>query len=48
VEKSVEKSQIGSLKQRREDGIKKYIREIGWGMLIGFSWLRIGSRSGLL
>jgi hypothetical protein len=44
----MEKSQIGSLRQRREDGIKMYIREIGWGMLSGFSFLSIGSSAGLL
>jgi hypothetical protein len=48
VGKSMEKSQIGSLRQRREDGIKMYIREIGWGIWSGFSWLSIGSRGGLL
>jgi hypothetical protein len=32
VEKSTEKSKIGSPIHRCEDGIKIEIREIGWGM----------------
>jgi hypothetical protein len=34
--------------RRWEDGIKMDIREIGWGVWIGFSWLRIGIAGGLL
>jgi hypothetical protein len=31
-----------------EDGIKMYLREIGWGVWSGFTWLRIGTVGGLL
>jgi hypothetical protein len=33
---------------RREDGIRMYLREIGWGVWIGFDWLRIGTCGRLL
>jgi hypothetical protein len=29
------------------DGIRMDLREIGWGVLIGFTWLRIGTGGGL-
>jgi hypothetical protein len=35
-------------RRRWEDGIKIYLREIGWGVWSGFSWLRIGTVGGLL
>jgi hypothetical protein len=35
-------------RRRREDGIKMDLREIGWGVWSGFSWLRIGTVGGLL
>jgi hypothetical protein len=35
-------------RRRWEDGIKMDIREIGWGVWIGFTWLRIGTVGGLL
>jgi hypothetical protein len=33
---------------RWEDGIKLDLREIGWGVWSGFTWLRIGMVGGLL
>jgi hypothetical protein len=33
---------------RCEDGIKVDLREIGWGVWSGFTWLRIGTVGGLL
>jgi hypothetical protein len=35
-------------RRRWEDGIKMDLREIGWGVLSGFIWLRIGTVGGLL
>jgi hypothetical protein len=35
-------------RRRWEDGIKMDLREIGWGVWSGFSWLRIGTDGGLL
>jgi hypothetical protein len=35
-------------RRRREDGIKMDLREIGWGVCAGFTWLRIGIVGGLL
>jgi hypothetical protein len=35
-------------RRRREDGIKMGLREIGWGVWNGFTWLRIGIAGGLL
>jgi hypothetical protein len=35
-------------RRRREDGIKMDLREIGWGVWSGFTWLRIGTVGGLL
>jgi hypothetical protein len=35
-------------RRRWEDGIKMDLREIGWGMLSGFTWLWIGIVGGLL
>jgi hypothetical protein len=34
--------------RRWEDGIKMDLREIGWGVWSGFTWLRIGIIGGLL
>jgi hypothetical protein len=34
--------------RRWEDGIKMDIREIGWGVWSGFTWLRTGIVGGLL
>jgi hypothetical protein len=35
-------------RRRWEDGIRMDLREIGWGVWSGFSWLRIGTVGGLL
>jgi hypothetical protein len=35
-------------RRRWEDGIKMDLREIGWGVWSGFSWLRMGTIGGLL
>jgi hypothetical protein len=35
-------------RSRWEDGIKMDLREIGWGVWSGFTWLRIGTGGGLL
>jgi hypothetical protein len=35
-------------RRRWEDGIKMDLREIGWGVWSGFSWLRIGTVGVLL
>jgi hypothetical protein len=34
--------------RRWEDGIRMDLEEIGWGMWIGFTWLRIGTVGELL
>jgi hypothetical protein len=33
-------------KRRWENGLKIDLREIGWGVWIGFTWLRIGTVGG--
>jgi hypothetical protein len=35
-------------RRRWEDGIRMDLREIGWGVWIGFDWLRIGTGGELL
>jgi hypothetical protein len=35
-------------RRRWEDGIKMDLREIGWGVWSGFTWLRLGIVGGLL
>jgi hypothetical protein len=35
-------------RRRWKDGIKMDLREIGWGVWSGFTWLRIGTVGGLL
>jgi hypothetical protein len=35
-------------RRRGEDRIKMDLREIGWGVWSGFTWLRIGTVDGLL
>jgi hypothetical protein len=42
------KRPLGRPMRRWEDGIKMDLREIGWGLWIGFTWLRIGIVGGLL
>jgi hypothetical protein len=39
---------LGRPRRRWEDGIKMDLREIGWGVWSGFTWLRIGTVGGLL
>jgi hypothetical protein len=39
---------LGRPRRRWEDKIKMDIREIGFGDVIGFIWLRIGTGVGLL
>jgi hypothetical protein len=39
---------LGRPSRRREVNIKMDLREIGFGMWIGFIWLRIGTDGGLL
>jgi hypothetical protein len=36
------KRQFGRPRRRWEDGIKIDLKEIGWGVWSGFTWLRIG------
>jgi hypothetical protein len=47
-EKPEEKRPLGRPKRRWENGIKMDLREIGWGVWIGFIWLRIGTVGELL
>jgi hypothetical protein len=42
------KRSLGRPKRRWENAIKMDLREIGWGMWSGFTWLRIGIVGGLL
>jgi hypothetical protein len=42
------KSSRGRPRRRWQDGIKMDLREIGWGVWSGFTWLRIGTVGGLL
>jgi hypothetical protein len=35
-------------RRKWKDDIRMDLREMGWGMWSGFSWLRIGTGSGLL
>jgi hypothetical protein len=42
------KSPLERPRRRWEDGIKRDLREIGWGVRSGCSWLRIGTVGGLL
>jgi hypothetical protein len=46
--KPEEKRRFGRPRRRWENGIGTDIREIGWGILSGFSWLRIWTGGGLL
>jgi hypothetical protein len=46
--KARRKKSLGRPRRRWEDGIKMELREIGWGVWSGFSWLRIGTVGGLL
>jgi hypothetical protein len=42
------KRPLGIPRRRWEDGIRMDLREIGWGVWIGFDWLRIGAGGELL
>jgi hypothetical protein len=42
------KRQLGRSRCRWVDNIKLDLREIGWGVLTGLIWLRIGTSGGLL
>jgi hypothetical protein len=42
------KRPLGRQRRRWEEGIKMDLREIGWGVWSGFTWLRIGTVGGLL
>jgi hypothetical protein len=42
------KRPLGRLRHRWEDAIRMDVREIGWGVWIGFNWLRIRERGGML
>jgi hypothetical protein len=46
--KSEGKRPLERPRRRWEDGIKMGLREIGWGVWSGFTWLRIGAVGGLL
>jgi hypothetical protein len=39
---------LGRPRRMWEDGIRMDLREIGWGVWIGFDWLRRGTGGGLL
>jgi hypothetical protein len=42
------KRPLGRPRHRWEEGIRMDLREIGWGVWSGFSWLKIGTGGGLL
>jgi hypothetical protein len=42
------KRPLGRPRRRWEDGIRMDIRDIGWGVWIGFDWIRTGTSGGLL
>jgi hypothetical protein len=42
------KGRVGRSRRRCEDGTRMNLREIGWGVWSGFTWLRIGIVGGLL
>jgi hypothetical protein len=48
VGKSEGKRPLGRARCRWDDRIRMDVREIDWGVWIGFSWLRIGAGSWLL
>jgi hypothetical protein len=48
MENAKRKSSLERPSRRWEDGVKMDLREIVWGVWIGFIWLRIGTFSGLL
>jgi hypothetical protein len=42
------KRPLGRPRRSWEDGIRMDLGEIGWGVWIGFDWLRTGTGGGLL
>jgi hypothetical protein len=48
VGKQEGKRPLGILRHRWEDGIKMDLREIGWRVWSGLTWIRIGTSHGLL
>jgi hypothetical protein len=48
VRKPEGKRPLGRPTRRWEDGVKMDLREIGWGLWRGFTWLRIEIAGGLL
>jgi hypothetical protein len=42
------KTPLGRPRRRWEDGIKMDLKEIGWGVWSGFTWLRTVFAGGLL
>jgi hypothetical protein len=42
------KRPLGRPRRSWQDGIRMDLREIGWGVRIGFDWLRTGTGGGLL
>jgi hypothetical protein len=48
VGKAEGKRSLGRPKRRWENGIRMDLREIGWGVWIGFDWLRIRTGGELL
>jgi hypothetical protein len=42
------KRPLGRVRCRREDGIRMDLRETGWGVWSGFTWLRTGTGGRLL
>jgi hypothetical protein len=43
IRKLEEKRPLGRPRRRREDNIKMDLKEIGWKLWIGFTWLRVGT-----
>jgi hypothetical protein len=46
--KARRKGPLGRARRRWKGGIRMYFGEIGFGVWIGFDWLRIGTSGGLL
>jgi hypothetical protein len=42
------KRPLGRPRRRCEDWIRMDLREMGWGVWSGFTWLRIGTVGGIL
>jgi hypothetical protein len=48
VGKPERKRPLGRPRRKWEDGVKMDLRDIGWGVWSGFTWLSIGTGGGLL